>query len=470
MMSRSYGRFFVIWLLVAATAVMVSHWYVLKLVDQEAQLYTFNQVRVQTNDVLSDIEANFDRIAEYGLFASTVLPRLTELDSRLEVIALDGRLLFDSEDSSAWHTGQLRDLRFNLHYDMSARSAGIVPVTFPVLVEGTQRANAVFYLPSELIFHKGSPGSLLTIQLPLFSVIILASGAFIFMHFHHQRTRVEPLRELDKAVKDITRGHLDVKISSPGDPELSTLSRSVDILRLELRDVLSRQSDVEKSRKELITKIAHDLKTPISSIKAYVEGLKKGIASEPHTVVKYLSVIDRKTDSLTTLIDDLLEHSLQELGQLSIHREEHYSRDLLKNILEPIRVQFAAGPVSFHIEKDIPDVLINVDKRRLEQVVVNLVENARKYTAAGGKIFFSAENEEQHLRICVRDTGHGVSARELPHIFDSFYRSPEVARDFEGAGLGLAISKYIVQQHGGRIWVESKLNEGSTFTFTIAKT
>ena len=433
--------------------------------------FAFNQVRLLTNPILSEAEANYPAITNHNAFAALLQPHLEAIDARIEIIDTSGRVLHDSEDSQAPAPERQVDLRSHLHYDadFAAKDTGQVRFAFPLTQEGVQVASAVFYLPQALLEQHNPSQAARELLLPVAAILILILLAQVAYQRRLDRLVSQPLHQLNLAVSEVARGNFDGQINYLEENELGEFCQAFDIMRLELKDALERQSDYDKSRKELITKISHDLKTPISSIKAYTEGLKDGLAKNPAMVDKYLTVIDKKTDSLVTLIDDLLQHSLQELGQMRINKQEYYSKKLLENILEPIIMQFEASPVTFTIQGELPNVLINVDSTRLEQVIVNLVHNAKKYTAHGGSIVFSALNEAEYIRISVKDTGPGVSAEDLPHIFDSYYRSQQFQRDFEGSGLGLAICKYIVQEHGGTIWVDSKPNQGSTFTFTISK-
>lgn len=438
--------------------------------QEDKSNYTFNQARLLTNPVLSTIEENYTRISDTNVFADIIQPHLEELSAGLEIIDTGGRVLYSSEDAAAFSMGRTVDLKSHLNYDASfAAGAGdLVKFSFPLVQDNTQVANAVFLLPKDLIQAEDpiGPWRFITPVALLLTAILLA---FILLQHSFAKKVSQPLHQLNSAVSQVARGNFDGRIQQIQDNELGRVCRAFDIMRLELRDSLERQRDYDKSRKELITKISHDLKTPVSSIKAYVEGLKDGIANDPATWDKYLTVIDRKTESLARLIDDLLQHSLQELGQMRIEKREVYSRDLLEAILEPIQIQFANSSVSFRIDGELPNILISADPARLEQVIVNLVHNARKYTADGGEIVFSARNKEYFLEISLRDTGAGISRQDLPHIFDNFYRSQKFARDIEGSGLGLAICKYIVEEHGGKINVHSQPGRGSTFSFTIAK-
>lgn len=449
---------------IALSALTLSFLYFSAQTRADSSDYTYNQVRLLTNSIIREVEDSYLEITEPA-FSVRIQPLLAEIGGSLEIIDTAGRVLYDSED--ALGTGRTVDLKSHLHYDASfAAREELVKFAFPLVQDGIQTGSAIFLLPRNTVLAESSDS--LTLILPVAAVLIAVLLAFIMLQARFVRTVGRPLQQLNSAVSQVARGDFEGKIDYLDDNELGRFCRAFDIMRLELKDSLERQRDYDKARKELITKISHDLKTPVSSIKAYVEGLTDGMARDPATADKYLQVISRKTDSLARLIDDLLQHSLQELGQMRIDKQELYSKALLESILEPFTVQFENSPLSFRIQGDLPDVLIKADPARLEQVIVNLVQNAKKYSADGGTIVFSARNQGQFLEISVGDSGAGISPGDMPHIFDNFYRS-QLFRDIEGSGLGLAICKYIVEEHGGKIWVDSKPGQGSTFSFTIAK-
>ena len=169
-------------------------------------------------------------------------------------------------------------------------------------------------------------------------------------------------------------------------------------------------------------------------------------------------------------MDDLFEQSLRESGQLVLALQECYSGEFFARILDPLPTTYQNSGITVQLPESIPNVLIRLDPDRIEQVLLNLVHNSIKYTPEGGIVRIDIDNTEENLQVTVSDTGHGVAPEELPHIFDSFYRGNAFRRaGLDGAGLGLAICKSIIDQHGGRISVKSQLGRGSRFCFTLPK-
>jgi signal transduction histidine kinase len=271
------------------------------------------------------------------------------------------------------------------------------------------------------------------------------------------------------ATNEVRKGNYRLNLHCEQGNEIGKLTQSFDMMGKELEQSLLTREKLERERKELVANISHDIKTPIASIKAYSEGLRDGIADHPEMAKKYIDVILEKANSLTKLVNDLLEHSLQDLGNFKINLVECYSQQMLINIITPLQIQLSAQGCNLTIDGEIPDVLIKADIMRLEQVIANIIQNAVKYTKLG-KIIFKAVIEDNCLLISIKDNGMGIPPEEIPFIFERFYRGEHAKNSkVDGSGLGLSICKYIVEQHGGNIFVESAVDKGSTFYFTIPK-
>ncbi|TCT15477.1 HAMP domain-containing protein [Natranaerovirga pectinivora] len=461
----------VFYLAFSLLTLLISYLIFSRIFHNENQVYTFNEVRLLTNNTMLLIEEHYDGLQD-ELVVDKLIEDINQYNSSLEVINTEGQIVFDSNNKNIYDENKYVDIRHNIHYDASFQRNidAFVRFSFPVVVESRQVANAIFYLPSRLVVKDNLMQNIVLSIMPIVVVLVILFISLAIFYLNFRQKVIKPINELEKSAVEIGRGNLDGKIIYSEDNELGRFCRSFDFMRMELKDSLERQSTYEKERKEFITKISHDLRTPVASIKAYVEGLKDGVANNPEKVDKYLNVIDNKTNSLVRLIEDLFQHSLRDLGKFSINKSEQYSKDLLTRMISPFIVQLENGPLQLIVKGDFPNVLINVDEVRLEQVIVNLIHNAIKYTPDKGRIIFSVRNEEEELIVSVRDTGYGVATEEMNRIFDSFYRGERFkGRDFDGSGLGLSICKYIVEEHGGRIWVESRMNEGSLFCFSIPK-
>ncbi len=232
-----------------------------------------------------------------------------------------------------------------------------------------------------------------------------------------------------------------------------------------LRDVTDLRR-LEGVRREFVANVSHELRTPLTSIRALVETLESGAVDDPAMEREFLGRIVQEVDRLTTLVEDLMDLARLESGRGVGEREQVETGELMRIAGERLREQVDRAGVE--LDYDLPDGLpeVRVERRRIEQVVINLVHNAIKFTPPGGRITISARAEDEWVAVEVRDTGAGISADEIDRLFERFYKSDK-ARRSDGTGLGLAIAKHIVQAHGGEISVRSTPGEGAAFTFTL---
>jgi len=228
---------------------------------------------------------------------------------------------------------------------------------------------------------------------------------------------------------------------------------------------------IERARRDFVANIGHEIRTPLTSIKLLVETLSTAIDEDPEAAKGFLQRIDVEVDGLTQLVRELLELSRIESGRVQLNRRPVPVNDLLERAAGRLRAQASRAGLSLVVDSgpDVPPA--DADAERVEQVLVNLLHNAIKFTNPGGTISLHSEPHAEGVLISVHDTGVGIPPDDLPRIFERFYKvdkSRSGSRDREaGTGLGLAIAKHLVQAHGGQIWVESKLGEGTTFFFTL---
>jgi two-component system phosphate regulon sensor histidine kinase PhoR len=223
----------------------------------------------------------------------------------------------------------------------------------------------------------------------------------------------------------------------------------------------------ETSRKQFVSNVSHELRSPIASVKAMVEVLEDGAINENDVAVDFLQRISRDLERMTTLVDDLLELSRIESGQESFNIESLELRPVVSEAISLVRDQNRAG-ISFDVTllNETTNVDVMAEKGRLIQVLVNLLQNALKFTRPVGEIKISNNQVDEFVEIHVSDTGSGISEDHAPYVFERFYKVDK-SRSDQGTGLGLAIVKHLVQAHGGDVGLNSVEGEGSTFTFTL---
>lgn len=232
---------------------------------------------------------------------------------------------------------------------------------------------------------------------------------------------------------------------------------------------LSSMRRLEKVRRDFVSNVSHELRTPLASLAALVDTLRDGAIDDPPAAQRFLDRMEVEVDKMTQMVQELIELSRIESGQIPLRLEQATVSQVVQPAVERLAAQAERARVTLHVE--IPPALPRVmaDVERVQQVVINLVHNAIKFTPIGGTVRVTAAQSADKpgtVTIAVRDTGVGIPASDQPRIFERFYKTDR-ARSGDGTGLGLAIAKHTVQAHGGEIWVQSRENEGSNFFFTL---
>jgi two-component system phosphate regulon sensor histidine kinase PhoR len=229
---------------------------------------------------------------------------------------------------------------------------------------------------------------------------------------------------------------------------------------------LTRVRRLETVRRDFISNVSHELRTPLASLKALTETLQSGALADPEAGPRFLGRISTEVDALTQMAQELLDLSRIESGQVELILAPLAPQSLVNSAADRMKMQAERAGLKLLIKCEDDLQNIRADKSRLEQVLVNLIHNAVKFTKPGGEVTLEAESSSGVVRFAVRDSGVGIPAESLSRIFERFYRVDR-SRTGSGTGLGLSISKHIIEAHGGRIWVESNEGHGSTFYFEI---
>ncbi len=431
--------------------------------NKDPEIVKFNSLNGKFQRIIGKVEENFETIEDdYKAFDRDIRPIAEAFDGRVRVMDSMGNILYDSSDtqgdssegSLAPDTAifSLTKYSYSTNIERMGEVVGRIIIDYDINIMPTDIARKV-------VNH--FKGSYIFGLITLILFIALLSGAI-------SRSVLNPLNELSKATESIARGELDFTIKYKRNNELGRFCQAFDIMRDKLKTSLERQLASERQRKEMISVISHDLRTPISSIKGYVEALQDGMARDEAQFQRYLKVIQDKTDRLNTLIDDLFQFSQMDLGNLKMNFEMVDSKAMLEDILHYMSLDWQDSHIEFSLNKPFPSARIRADRKRIAQVMDNLVQNASRYVGTQGVIEISANRQDQELLISVKDNGIGIKEKDLDHIFDLFYRGERSrSRDYGGSGLGLAICKNIIEQHGGRIWAESVFGEGTTISFTL---
>jgi signal transduction histidine kinase len=323
------------------------------------------------------------------------------------------------------------------------------------------------WVTAKLMFINPHDLGLTTALLIFGGVMAIAFGLFV------ANALTDSIRELSGAAERLARGDLNTRLKTQGNDELAELAKTFNWMAESLQEVDQQKRELDRTRRNLVAWVSHDLRTPLTSIRAMVEALADGVVTDPETTARYLNDTRTEIQHLSRLINDLFELAQLDVGRLQLSREITSLRDLLSDTFSSMSVQAREHQVTlkFDVTGDIDPVYIAPDK--IQRVLYNLVGNAVRYSSEGSEVTLSAHPANGLVQVEVHNTGVSIPASDLPHIFENFYRG-EASRmqsqdGHRGAGLGLAIARGFVEAHGGQIWVESQAERGTTFFFTLPR-
>lgn len=273
---------------------------------------------------------------------------------------------------------------------------------------------------------------------------------------------------LNRAAAEVAAGDLEVEVPVDGSDEVAALAASFNEMTRRLREAQAERVEVEAARRDLLTAIGHDLRTPLASVRVILEALADGVVDEPATVARYLRTAQGELNSLSLLVDDLFILAQLDVGAIEMERQPNSLSDLVSDTLESFSVRAERLHVTLRGEPSRSPSVAAFDARYVGRALANLVENALCHTPPGGEVILRTGGVPGGLSVEVSDTGPGIDAADLPRVFERFYRGESSRnRATGGSGLGLAIVKGVVEAHGGSVGVEAPPGRGATFTFTL---
>ena len=310
-------------------------------------------------------------------------------------------------------------------------------------------------LPEE---SPGIEGFLTSVNRTLLLVAAVAGLSAVLLILGLSRRIFAPVQALTAAARRMEAGDLSQRVEITSQDEIGDLARAFN----GMANGLAR---LEGLRRQLVTDVAHELRTPLTNIRGYLEALQDGVVEPERHVIDSLH---EEAMLLNRLVDDLQAFSLVEAGQLRLERQPVALADVVDKAVEAARPRAVAKGVVLRADlpEDLP--LVDVDPRRIGQVLRNLLDNGLTHTPSGGEIGVVAQASDEWVEVKVWDTGTGIAAEDLPYVFERFYRADKSrSRATGGAGLGLAIARQLVEAHGGQIEVESEVGRGTQFAFTL---
>ncbi len=301
--------------------------------------------------------------------------------------------------------------------------------------------------------------------------------------FWLSRGMTEPINELNRAMQHIRDGDFEYRLIDTGrmlpgkkeqHGEIGEIYRSYEDMRLRLKESAEEKISHEQQNQELVSNISHDLKTPITTIKGYAEGLLEGVADTPEKREKYLRTIVNKAEDMNRLINELTLYSSIDANRIPYHFQKIPVADYFSDCVDEVGMDLESRGVKLdYANLTSPDTLIIADPEQLSRVVNNIIGNSVKYLGrddGSGRIEIRILDEVDAIRVEIEDNGIGIAQKDLANIFDRFYRTDQSRGSrVGGSGIGLSIVKKIIEDHGGYIWATSKEGEGTTMHIVLRK-
>ncbi len=300
-------------------------------------------------------------------------------------------------------------------------------------------------------------------------ILFLTAGMLILWIY---RGIIRPIKRLEAATVNIQQGNLDFTIETEGNDEVSELCSSFEEMRKRLKESSERQMTSEQQSRELISNIAHDLKTPITAVKGYSEGLLDGVADTPEKREKYLRTINSKANEMDALLNELTLYSKIDTNRIPYNFNKLSVAAYFNDCIEEIGMDLETKQIGLAYFNYVDnDVKIIADPEQLKRVVNNIIGNSVKYLdKKHGFINIRIKDVGDFIQVEIEDNGRGIASKDLPYVFERFYRA-DASRNSAtgGSGIGLSIVKKIIEDHGGKIWATSKESVGTVMYFVIRK-
>lgn len=351
-------------------------------------------------------------------------------------------------------------------------TVGAFTIIGRILISSSQNADANISIETlDLLFTP-------EIARPLFvcmaiAIIVILVITSVALTLWISKGVFSPINELNVAMQNIAEGNLEYRLPDNQDGEIGTLYRNYEDMRLRLKESADEKIQVENQNRELVSNISHDLKTPITSIKGYVEGIMDGVADTPEKMDKYIRTIYNKANDMDKLINELTVYSGIDTNRIPYHFHRINVGEYFGDCVEEVGMDLESKGVKLDYSNlTPPDTHIIADPEQLKRVINNIISNSLKYKSREREcqIEIRILDDADSIRIEIEDNGNGISAKDLPNIFERFYRTDFSRNSSQGgSGIGLSIVKKIIEDHGGYIWATSKENEGTCMHIVFRK-
>jgi len=302
-------------------------------------------------------------------------------------------------------------------------------------------------------------------------LLLFAGGISVAFGFFISNTITQALGNLVEGAKQLSQGDFATRVTVSGNDEIAQLSRAFNEMSAQLEQAAENERALDETRRNLVAWASHDLRTPLTSLRVMNAALVDGVVNDPETVSRYLLQSQNEINRMSRLLDDLFELAQLDAGFADLHFEWISLSDLISDTLESFAARAEAQEVILEGYVDPQVDLVWATPEKLSRILDNLLSNALRFTPKDGTIHLSAKAEKGATVVTVKDSGSGIAPKDLPFIFDRFYRGEKSRMrdkaESSGVGLGLAIVKGLVNAHGGEISVQSKAGQGTQFQFSL---
>ena len=352
----------------------------------------------------------------------------------------------------------------------------VVPCLFFIIaflgIGYNENINVIHELTQEESLMIGQIVSKRAMKLMIIALIISQAITSILLALWIRQDIYNPLKDLSKGMQNIGEGNFEYRLQSNVKGDLTILYENYEQMRWKLKESEEEKAQNEKKSKELVSNITHDLKTPITSIKGYVEGIMDGVADTPEKMDKYIKTIYNKANDMDRLINELTTYSGIDSNKIPYHFHVINISDYFSDCVEEVGLDLEQKGIRLNYTNLIPvETKMVADPEQLKKVINNIISNSVKYMGhPDGTIDIRLLDENESVKIEIEDNGIGIAAKDIGNIFERFYRADASRNSMQGGnGIGLSIVKKIIEDHGGYIWATSKEGEGTCMHFVFRK-
>lgn len=437
-----------------------------------AEAYTIENYSRMTEEVLQDVKDDIERNSE-KLEDKEYLDEISgELNNKFSYIIVrkENKVYYTGNDTDSQqifdmlpeYGNELPDSETGLYYNDMKKLVKQLDFRFADGGDGS------FFIVTSVrsLISKNA------LKEMIFALILVLCLTSMVLTWWMQKGLFTPINQLNTAMQNIAEGNLEYMLTTEEKGEIGELYRNYEDMRLRLKESTDEKFEHEQKNRELVSNISHDLKTPITSIKGYVEGIMDGVADTPEKMDKYIRTIYDKANDMDRLINELTTYSGIDTNRIPYNFRRINVTDYFGDCVEEVGLDLDSKNIELNYDALVePSTQIIADPEQLKRVINNIISNSVKYMNKGkGVIDIRILDELDSIRVEIEDNGMGIAAKDLPNIFERFYRTDASRNSSKGgSGIGLSIVKKIIEDHGGYIWATSKENEGTCMHFVIRK-